>query len=73
MSEQIEIAFVEQLRKYENEWVAIHRSGETETIVGSGSNAVEAILEAEGKGFYDTVLFKVHRFSEISTMVACNE
>ncbi|MEK6408663.1 MAG: hypothetical protein AABN34_17180 [Acidobacteriota bacterium] len=59
MSEETEIAFVEELRKHENQWVAIHESGETETIVGSGLNAVEATREAEAKGFYDTVLFKV--------------
>ena len=59
MSEETEIAFVEELRKHENQWVAIHESGETETIVGSGLNAVEAAREAEAKGFSDTVLFKV--------------
>jgi hypothetical protein len=59
MSEETEIAFVEELRKHENQWVAIHESAETETIVGSGSNAVEATREAEAKGFYDTILFKV--------------
>ena len=59
MSEETEIAFVEELRKHENEWVAIHQSGETETIVGSGLNAVEATREAEAKGFFDTILFKV--------------
>ena len=59
MSEDTEIAFVEELRKHENQWVAIHESGETETIVGSGSNAVEATREAEAKGFYDTILLKV--------------
>jgi threonine dehydratase len=59
MPEETEIAFVEELRKHENQWVAIHESAETETIGGSGSNAVEATREAEAKGFYDTVLFKV--------------
>jgi len=59
MSEESEIAFVEELRKHENQWVAIHELGGTEIIVGSGSNAVEATREAEANGFYDTVLFKV--------------
>jgi threonine dehydratase len=59
MSEETEIAFVDELRKHENQWVAIHESGETEIIVGTGSNAVEATREAETKGFYDTVLYKV--------------
>lgn len=59
MPEETEIAFVEELRKHENQWVAIHESGETETIVGSGLSAVEAKREAEAKGFYDTILFKV--------------
>lgn len=59
MTEETEIAFVEELRKHENQWVAIHESGETETIVGSGLNAVEATREAQAKGFYETILFKV--------------
>ncbi len=59
MSEETEIAFVDELRKHENQWVAIHESGEIETIVGSGLNAVEAMREADAKGFYDTILFKV--------------
>jgi hypothetical protein len=59
MSEETEVAFVDELRKHENQWVAIHESGETETIVGSGLNAVEATREAEAKGFYETILFKV--------------
>lgn len=59
MSEEAEIAFADELRKHENQWVAIHEAGETETIVGSGSNAVDATLEAETKGFNDAILFKV--------------
>jgi Family of unknown function (DUF5678) len=59
MSEETEIAFAEELRKHENQWVAIYESGETETIVGSGVNAVEAKREAEAKGFHDAILFKV--------------
>jgi hypothetical protein len=59
MSEETEIAFADELRKHENQWVAIHESGETETIVGSGSNAVEAKREAETNGFHDAILFKV--------------
>lgn len=59
MSEETEIAFADELRKHENQWVAIHEAGDTETIVGSGSNAVEATRDAEEKGFYDTILFKV--------------
>lgn len=59
MSEETEIAFADELRRHENQWVAIYESGETETIVGSGSNAVEATRDAEANGFTDTVLFKV--------------
>lgn len=59
MSEETEIAFANELRKHENQWVAIHECDETETIVGSGLNAVEAKREAEGKGFHDAILFKV--------------
>jgi len=59
MSEETEIAFAEELSKNKDQWVAIHESGETETIVGSGSSAVESYARSRSKGFYETVLFKV--------------
>ena len=62
MTDEKELAFVEELRKYENKWVAIFESGETEMVVGSGKDAIEATREAEAKGFKDTVLFFVRPF-----------
>ena len=54
-----ERAFAEELSKYEQQWVAILRSGEEETIVGNGKSIREARLVAEGKGFKEVVFLKV--------------
>ena len=62
MTDEKELAFVEELRKYENKWVAIFESAEAEVVVGSGKDAIEATREAEAKGFKDTVLFFVRPF-----------
>jgi hypothetical protein len=62
MTDEKELAFLEELRKYENKWVAIYESGETEVVVGSGKDAIEATREAEAKGFKETVLFFVRPF-----------
>ena len=48
-----ELAFLEQLRKHENKWVAIFESDDGEAVVGSGADAVEATREAESKGYQD--------------------
>ncbi|HEX3560814.1 MAG TPA: hypothetical protein VHU19_16555 [Pyrinomonadaceae bacterium] len=47
--EEKELAFLEELRKYESKWVAISESDGAEIIVGSGKDAVEATAEAEAK------------------------
>lgn len=62
-TEEQEMAFLEALRKYENQWVAIIESGGSEMIVGSGKDAVQAQTDAEAKGFPDATLFKVPSFS----------
>ena len=59
MIEEKELAFLEELRKYENKWVAILESDGKEMVVGSGADAVEAKRDAEAKGFQNTVLFWV--------------
>ena len=59
-----EIAFLAELRKYENQWIAILESEEGEIVVGSGKDAVEATNEAEARGFMDTVLFFVRPFDK---------
>ena len=62
MSEETETMFLKELEKYENKWVALIRSGENETIVGSGENAVLAKQAAEVNGYNDVVLYKVQPF-----------
>jgi hypothetical protein len=62
MIEEKEMAFLEELRKYENKWVAILENEDEEIIVGSGSDAVEAKSEAIARGFSDVVLFWVKPF-----------
>jgi hypothetical protein len=54
-----EAAYLEELRKHENRWVAVLESEDGDVIVGSGNNAVEAKRDAQDKGFNDTVLFWV--------------
>lgn len=63
MIEDRELVFLEQLRKYENKWVAIFESDNEEIVVGSGTSAVEAKREAEAKGFKDAVLLWVKPFN----------
>ncbi len=56
-----ELAFLSQL-EHENEWVAFIEEDGAETVVGSGKDAVEAITEAEKRGFPDAILMKVPPF-----------
>jgi hypothetical protein len=58
-----EMAFVDSMRQYEDCWVAIVESGGTETIVGSGRDAVEALSDAKAKGFENPILFRVPPFN----------
>ncbi len=62
-TEEQEMVFVEAMREYEDRWVAIVESGGTETIVGSGRDAVEALDDAKAKGFENAVLFRVPPFN----------
>ncbi|HMF58668.1 MAG TPA: DUF5678 domain-containing protein [Pyrinomonadaceae bacterium] len=58
-----ELAFLNELAKYEGKWVAIVNYGsDDEIVVGSGDDAIEAMREAEEKGFPDAALLKLHRF-----------
>lgn len=59
VEDKMELAFLEILRGYENQWVAIHEGPDMEVVVGSGRTAVEAKRIAEGKGFNEAALFKV--------------
>lgn len=67
--EEREIAFLEELRKYENRWVAILEPDGI--VVGNGLNAVEAKGDAEAKGFKDAVLFKVRSFQKSYIPFTC--
>ena len=62
MIEEKESAFLEELRKYENKWVAIHETSEGEMVVGSGDDAVQAMREAEANGFRDAFLMHITPF-----------
>jgi Family of unknown function (DUF5678) len=62
--DQREIAFLDELRKYEDKWVAILKSGDEEIIVGSGNDAVEAAANAKANGLDETVLFYVKPFNK---------
>lgn len=64
MIEERELAFLEELKKYENKWVAIYERDAREVIVGSGDDAVEAMRQAEANGFADAVLMKLTAFDK---------
>jgi hypothetical protein len=59
---ETETMFLTELEKYENKWVALIQLGDSETIVGSGDNAVTAKQSAESRGYKDTILYKVQSF-----------
>ena len=55
-----ELAFLQELEKHVNEWVAIVGYGsDEESIVASGDSIVQARQKAESLGFKDTTFFKV--------------
>lgn len=54
-----QIAFMDELAKHEEQWVAILRNGDDERIVGSGKRLKEAKLAALESGFRDVVFMKV--------------
>lgn len=51
---------LEELKKYENRWVAILEPDKT--VVGSGQDASEAKRAAEKKGYRDVTLLRVLPF-----------
>ncbi len=53
-------AFLEQLKKYEDKWVAILEPDQR--VVASGNNASEAKQEAKRKGYDSVILFRVFPF-----------
>ena len=54
-----ELAFMDELAKHEEQWVAILRNGDDERIVGSGKRLKEAKLSALESGFRDVIFMKV--------------
>lgn len=55
-----ELAFLKELEKHVNKWVAIMGYGsDEESIVAAGDSIREARQNAESQGFKDTTFFKV--------------
>jgi Family of unknown function (DUF5678) len=54
-----ELAFIDELEKYEDKWVAIVRKGENEKIVASGARLKDARQQASERGFREVVFMKV--------------
>ncbi len=61
--EQNEVELLNELRKHENEWVALHGVNEDEAVVASGTDALLVGEEARQKGFKDFSLMYVRSFS----------
>jgi hypothetical protein len=57
-----EMTFLNELGKYENQWVALIVSDDSEVIVGSGDDAVLAKRSAEANGYQEAILYKVQSF-----------
>jgi len=57
-----EMAFLKQLEEHEDEWVAFIEDHGAEIVVGSGTDAVEALKDAEKRGFRNAILMKVPPF-----------
>lgn len=55
-----ESSLLEQLKQYENKWVALEHPNKS--VVGSGGDASEAKKDAERKGYEDVILFRVLPF-----------
>lgn len=54
-----EIAFMDELAKHEDQWVAILRKGDDERIVGSGLRLKQAKQSAIESGYREVVFMKV--------------
>jgi hypothetical protein len=55
-----QLSLEDDLMHYENKWVAISES--EDKVVGSGTDAYEAKLDAEKNGYENAILFKVQPF-----------
>jgi hypothetical protein len=54
-----ELAFIDELSKHEDQWVAILRNGDSERIVGSGARLKQAKQSALEHGYREVVFMKV--------------
>jgi len=54
---------LEQLKDYEDKWVALLEQDDTAQVVASGSDAFEAQQEARSKGYEKVRLMKVWPFN----------
>jgi hypothetical protein len=57
-----ERAFLSELERHENKWVALVRDGADEKIVASGDDAVAAKTEAQKNGVKEPILYWVGTF-----------
>ena len=64
MTEDTDSMFVEDLNGYEGKWLALIESDGSQTIVGSGNDAEQAMSEATAKGFGEAFLYKVFPFDQ---------
>lgn len=57
-----ELSYLNELRKYEGQWVAVLKAEDGNIIVGSGNDAVEAKRNAQSNGFNNAFLLWVRPF-----------
>jgi uncharacterized protein DUF5678 len=60
MADDKRVPLEDDLRNYENKWVAILET--EERVVGSGDTAYQAKAEADANGYSEAALFKVRPF-----------
>jgi hypothetical protein len=61
--EQKELDFLNELRKHENEWVALYGPDDNEIVIASGKDAETVAADARKKGFDDFSLLYLKSFS----------
>ncbi|MEK6286420.1 MAG: DUF5678 domain-containing protein [Acidobacteriota bacterium] len=62
MAEEKRGPLEDDLRNYENKWVAILES--EDRVVGSGDTAYQAKVQADANGYSEAALFKVRPFGK---------
>jgi len=59
---EAETMFLKELEKYQNMWVALVKTGDSEIIVASGEDAAIAMRNAKDKGVSEPILYRVPSF-----------